>query len=93
MVRAHVCISGLVQGVNFRFFTKKEADRRGIKGWVKNLPDGRVEALFKGQKEHVEKMVEWCRVGPPAATVENVDVSWENAVGVVGGFREFRIQY
>ena len=70
-------ISGRVQGVGFRWFTKDVAVREGVTGWVKNLPDGRVELRAQGTKARVETLIEWCRKGPPAARVTAVDVDWE----------------
>ncbi|HIE23896.1 MAG TPA: acylphosphatase [Candidatus Korarchaeota archaeon] len=89
-VRAHVYISGIVQGVFFRANTKKVADRLGVKGWVRNLIDGRVEAVFEGDKEAVNKIIEWCKTGPPLARVDNVEVRWEH---YKGEFEEFSIRY
>lgn len=86
-VQAHVWISGRVQGVFFRHNTQVEASKRGIKGWVKNLPDGRVEAVFLGQKEKVEEMVNWCHQGPPGAWVRDVEVLWEEPDASLVGFR------
>jgi acylphosphatase len=74
---AHVHISGYVQGVFFRVSTARRAQALGLVGWVRNLPDGRVEALFRGEEAAVRAMVEWCRIGPPHATVEALDVAWE----------------
>jgi len=89
-VRAHVYVSGMVQGVFFRSETQDEALRHGLTGWVRNLPDGRVEAVFEGEKERVEKLIEFCRRGPPGARVTNVEVVWENYTGEL---RNFRIRY
>ncbi len=90
MVRKHVYISGLVQGVFFRANTKRMADILGIKGWVKNLPDGRVEAVFEGEREKVETMIRWCHKGPPSAVVEKVEVIDEE---YKGEFKDFKIVY
>lgn len=76
-VRAHVWIAGRVQGVAFRAYTVDEASVRGVTGWVGNIPDGRVEAVFEGDKTVVEAMIAWCRKGPPAARVSSVEVIWE----------------
>jgi acylphosphatase len=76
-VRAHLFISGRVQGVSYRASTQEEARKRGVTGWVKNLADGRVEAVLQGPKDKVDDLIEWCRKGPPAAKVEKVEVSWE----------------
>jgi len=89
-VRAHVYVSGRVQGVFFRWYTREEALRLGVKGWVRNLPDGRVEAVFEGEKEAVEQMIEFCRRGPPAARVEKVEVSWETPTGEFSTFKIVR---
>ncbi|MEM2336045.1 MAG: acylphosphatase [Candidatus Bathyarchaeia archaeon] len=89
-VRAHVFVSGRVQGVFFRYETRREARLRGVKGWVRNLPDGRVEAVFEGEEEAVKEMIDFCRHGPPGAKVTKVDVRWEN---YTGEFRDFEIRY
>ena len=83
-IRAHVCISGRVQGVFYRATTREEARDRGIEGWVQNLSDGRVEAVFEGPEPVVESMIEWCHEGSPAANVTDVDVTWEEPIGVDG---------
>jgi acylphosphatase len=88
--RAHVYISGLVQGVFFRHETKKYADELGVKGWVRNLPDGRVEAVFEAEQEMVEKMLKFCQRGPPGAKVKNVEAHPEEWRGE---FQEFSIRY
>jgi acylphosphatase len=85
-VRAHVLLSGRVQGVFFRLEAKRKADNRGVKGWVRNLPDGRVEAVFEGEEEAVKALIEFCRRGPPRARVTNVVLAWENYTGEFGGF-------
>lgn len=84
--RAHVYVSGQVQGVAFRDATRQEAESLGLSGWVSNLPDGRVEALFEGDSDSVRRMVQWCEKGPGPADVENVDVSYEEAQGDLSGF-------
>ncbi|MGQ4892169.1 MAG: acylphosphatase [Candidatus Njordarchaeia archaeon] len=89
-IRAHVYISGLVQGVFFRASTKEVADKLGVKGFVRNLPDGRVEAVFEGDEESVKKIIEWCHRGPPAARVESVEVQYED---YKGEFDSFEIKY
>lgn len=75
---AHVFISGFVQGVGFRQCVKRKAKELNLYGWVKNLPDGRVEILLQGPKEKIEKMVELCQKGPFLSEVENVNVVWED---------------
>jgi acylphosphatase len=72
--RAHVFISGMVQGVSFRWYTVQEARARGVGGWVRNLPDGRVEAVFEGDEGDVSALVAWCEHGPRHARVTKVDV-------------------
>jgi len=89
-VRAHVYVSGLVQGVFFRYETTIRARANKVTGWVRNLPDGRVEAVFEGEREAVEKMIAFCRRGPPAAIVREVKVIWEEPTGE---FKDFRIIY
>ncbi|GGM63711.1 acylphosphatase [Halarchaeum rubridurum] len=84
-VRAHVHVTGRVQGVYYRASTRDTARERGVDGWVRNLDDGRVEAVFEGPEGAVEAMVEWCQTGSPAASVEDVDVTYEDPEGV-GGF-------
>jgi len=71
--RLHVCIEGMVQGVNFRHGTMSQARALGLGGWVRNLPDGRVEAEFEGDPKALDQMLEWCQQGPPAARVERVE--------------------
>jgi acylphosphatase len=88
--RAHVFVSGRVQGVFFRSETRHNADRRDVKGWVRNAPDGRVEAIFEGEKEEVEALIEFCKQGPSRARVTNVDVKWED---FKGEFDRFKIRY
>jgi acylphosphatase len=83
-IRAHVFITGRVQGVGYRFSTRDEANRLGINGWVRNLSDGRVEALFEGSKAAVEEMIKWCHKGPRAAVVKDVAVEYEEPEGLLG---------
>lgn len=83
-VRAHVWISGRVQGVFFRASTVDEAAARGVEGWVRNSSDGRVEAALEGERSAVEAMIAWCRKGPPAARVSSVEVVWEEPKGEHG---------
>jgi acylphosphatase len=84
--RAHVFVSGQVQGVFFRAETSRLARSKGVAGWVRNLPDGRVEAVFEAPLWVVESMLEWMRTGPRGAAVSSVDVSWEDP-GTEQGFR------
>jgi len=89
-VRAHVFVSGMVQGVFFRSETQYEANRRKVTGWVRNLPDGRVEAVLEGERADVEKLIEFCRRGPPGARVTKFEVRWEE---YKGKFRGFEVRY
>ncbi len=82
-VRLHLRIYGDVQGVFFRANTRTVADRLGISGWVRNLPDGSVEVLAEGKREMLEELLEWCKHGPVSATVERVEEKW------VEGKKEF----
>jgi acylphosphatase len=88
--RVHVFVRGRVQGVFFRAETADMAGRLGLAGWVRNLTDGRVEALFEGEKEDVEKALDFCRRGPPHADVQNLDFRWEEWKGE---FHDFRVVY
>jgi acylphosphatase len=90
MVRVHVFITGRVQGIFFRSETRNEANKHGVTGWVRNISDGRVEAVFEGEEEKVKKLVEFCKRGPPGARVAKVDIMWEN---YTGGFSDFEIAY
>lgn len=76
--RAHAVISGRVQGVSFRYYAYHEALKLGLKGWVRNLSDGRVEALFEGDTEAIERVLAWCNLGPPGARVDEVQVDWQD---------------
>jgi acylphosphatase len=88
--RAHIYVSGKVQGVFYRYETKKYAELHSVNGWVRNMPDGRVECLFEGEKEEVEKIIEFCRQGPPAAHVDDVEIQWEEWKEE---FDDFQIKY
>ncbi|MFN2544291.1 MAG: acylphosphatase [Actinomycetota bacterium] len=85
--RVHVFVSGRVQGVFFRVECAREAGAVGLSGFVRNMPDGRVEAVFEGPPGDVESLVAWCRRGPEWASVEHVDVADEEPTGE----RDFRI--
>ena len=80
-VRAHVFVSGRVQGVFFRAYTEEEARAAGVAGWVRNMRDGRVEAVFEGDRSAVEVMIHWCHRGSPSAVVSGVEVAWEDPQG------------
>lgn len=84
--RVHVWISGRVQGVYFRAFARDAAIREGVTGWVRNLRDGRVEAVFEGDSENVERMLEWCGQGSPYGQVSNVETLEEVFRGDFEGF-------
>jgi acylphosphatase len=90
MKRIHVYISGRVQGVFFRAATRRAAADLNLTGWVRNMADGRVEACFEGKDENIDKMLEWCHIGPPAARVEEVLTEEEP---YTGEFRDFSIKY
>lgn len=84
MRRAHVRVHGLVQGVFFRVEARDRARSLDVSGWVRNLPDGAVEAVFEGDDPQVESMVDWCRRGPRGADVQDVDVAWAEPQGEAG---------
>ncbi len=86
MPTKHVFVSGKVQGVYFRATTQKTARELGVDGWVRNLPDGRVEAAFEGDEEALDAMIEYCHEGPQAARVEDVDVEDAPGMGPFDGF-------
>jgi acylphosphatase len=88
--RLHVLISGRVQGVFFRAATREQADRLRLRGWVRNLPDGRVEALFEGEEAPLEEMLDWCHQGPPGSLPEEVESRWDKETKE---FRDFRIRH
>jgi acylphosphatase len=90
MKRVHVYISGRVQGVFFRAETQRAAVGFSLNGWVRNLADGRVEALFEGDDANIDKMLAWCHIGPPAARVDEVLNKEEHHTGE---FRDFSIKY
>ncbi|MBN1485030.1 MAG: acylphosphatase [Chloroflexia bacterium] len=88
--RVHLWIRGRVQGVSFRYYTRRQARALGLSGWVKNLPDGRVEVVAEGDEAVLQELVDWCHQGPPAAHVAQVQVRWES---YVGGLSEFGIAW
>ena len=88
-LRAHVFVSGRVQGVYYRANTRDTAQERGVEGWVRNLDDVRVEAVFEGDRVAVESMVEWCHEGSPQANVEEVSVEYGEPEGASG----FEVRY
>jgi acylphosphatase len=85
--KAHLIIRGRVQGVFYRAFARDIAGQLGLRGWVRNLPDGSVEALFEGYRDEIEKAIEHCSSGPPGARVDGIDVNWEEYKGDLKGFQ------
>ena len=79
MIRCHVFVSGMVQGVFFRAFTKENAEKLGLTGFARNLSDGRVEAVIEGEEDKIKELLEILRKGPPGSSVSNIDVKWEEA--------------
>ena len=77
MYQAHLIISGRVQGVFYRATCEEIAESLGLNGWVRNLPSGQVEVLAQGEKEKIEKLIEWCKKGPPSAKVSDVKIEWQ----------------
>jgi len=82
--RAHVLVSGRVQGVSFRDATRSQAEQLGLSGWVRNTQEGRVEAVFEGDADTVRQMIDWCESGPSSADVEDVSVENEQPEGLSG---------
>ena len=90
MVRAHVIIRGMVQGVYFRAHTRDEAKVHNVTGWVKNRKDGSVEAVFEGREDDVKKVIAWCHEGPAWANVTDVHLEWQD---YAGEFKDFSIAW
>ena len=90
IMRLHIVIEGIVQGVFYRASTIEESSKLDLTGWVKNCSDGRVEAVFEGEIDKIEQIVEWCKKGPPGAVVSNVETIWEQATG---DYDSFTIKY
>lgn len=88
--RARLVIKGIVQGVNFRYYTQREALKHNLTGWVQNLADGSVAALFEGEEEDVEAMIQWCHHGPPSARVTELIVQPEE---YRGEFQSFSVKF
>ncbi len=84
--RVHAIVSGRVQGVWYRASTRDEARRLGLTGWVKNLPDGRVELVAEGSASTVDALIKWCHQGPPYAKVDRVDVEEQEPTGKYDAF-------
>lgn len=87
LTRAHLLIKGRVQGVFYRAFARDIATQLGLKGWVRNLSDGNVEALLEGEQDEIEQAIRHCRSGPPGARVDDIDVAWEGYQGDLQGFQ------
>lgn len=87
IVRARVLVTGVVQGVGFRYATAGEARRLGLTGWVRNTSDGRVEILAEGQTDRIGQLVAWCRIGPSGARVSEVERRDESPDGTMAGFQ------
>jgi len=85
-VRAHLLISGRVQGVAFRYYTQDIAQSLEIKGWVRNCWDGKVEIVVEGEEEKVKKLISRCYQGPGSAIVEKIDIEWEKYIGEFNSF-------
>lgn len=83
---ARILVSGLVQGVSYRSFTYKHAKELGLKGFVRNLPDGRVEILAEGEEKTIQNLITKLKQGPSGASVENMTISWENYEGLHDSF-------
>jgi acylphosphatase len=88
MKQVHIVVSGSVQGVFYRANTRKKAKDLAIKGWVRNLRDGRVEITAEGKEEDLKNLIEWCKKGPKLAFVENIEVEWSD---YTGKYEEFSI--
>ncbi len=88
MKRVHIIVGGIVQGVCFRYYAQRRAEELGVAGWVRNLPDGRVESVLEGEAADIDKMVNWFRKGPPGAVVDEIRVDDEQ---YRGEFEDFRI--
>ena len=86
-VRARLWVSGFVQGVFYRHNMRLMADSLGVTGWVRNSFDGRVEAIAEGEEASVNRLIEWCRIGPPAAEVDDVQLERADYAGEFTGFQ------
>ena len=84
--KAVIVVSGIVQGVYYRYSTKDRADSLGLQGTVRNLPDGDVEVVAQGEDSRIQALIEWCRQGPLGARVDRVDVKWGEPIETFKGF-------
>ena len=89
-MRLKLIISGRVQGVCYRWFTRDTAAELGLTGWVRNLPDGTVEAVVEGERDKLEQLLGWCRRGPDLARVTDIQAEWEEGTGE---FQDFTIRH
>ena len=89
-MKKHIFVSGRVQGVGFRHFTRKNAESLSVKGWVKNLPDGRVEAVIEGDEADVDELINRCQEGPAAAYVKEIEVEEQKEKGA---FTDFSVRF
>jgi len=89
-VRLHAIVSGVVQGVNFRYYTTRQAQLLGVTGWVANRWDGAVEVVAEGTRAQLLSLLDWLGHGPPSATVTGIQADWEKATGE---FRSFNVRY
>jgi acylphosphatase len=87
--RSHIFVSGKVQGVFFRENTREKAAEFGLNGFIRNLQNGKVEAIFEGEKEKIEKIIQWIKKGPETTQVENIEINWQN---YKGEFKNFEIR-
>jgi len=88
-VRAHIKLSGRVQGVAFRYYARDMAHKLGVGGWIRNLDNGDVESVIEGKKVSVQQMIAWCKKGPGLAIVENIEIDWQ---AYTAEFNEFHIR-
>lgn len=93
MTTVHAFVTGFVQGVGYRQFVRKQAEKLGLTGWVQNLPDGRVEFVGQGKKEVIEKLIEQCKKGPFLSEVKDIEIKWEESTEPLIGFqvRQFEL--
>ncbi|WP_020401856.1 acylphosphatase [Gracilimonas tropica] len=89
-MKKHIWITGRVQGVGFRHFTRKNAESLGVLGWVRNLPDGKVEAVFEGDEDQIDELIDRCKKGPPAAYVKEIKVEEPKEKGA---FTDFQVRF
>jgi acylphosphatase len=85
--RAHIVISGRVQGVAFRYYAQRWASTLNLTGWVRNRPDGKVEAVAEGEEGDIQDLIRRMKEGPPMSQVEGLDVEWQGYLGDLDGFR------